>query len=118
MERYVLKEYVENVLIVKINRPEALNSLNSELLSQLGEVFDEAASDDNVNAVIITGEGKAFVAGADIAQMSVLNAVQGKEFGKFGAAATSSSTKTIFLIIPSGVKISSAVLSSAIPVKK
>ena len=85
MERYVLKEYVENVLIVKINRPEALNSLNSELLSQLGEVFDEAASDDNVNAVIITGEGKAFVAGADIAQMSVLNAVQGKEFGKFGA---------------------------------
>ena len=85
MERYVLKEYVENVLIVKINRPEALNSLNSELLSQLGEVFDEAASDDNVNAVIITGEGKAFVAGADIAQMSVLNAVQGKEVGKFGA---------------------------------
>ena len=85
MERYVLKEYVENVLIVKINRPEALNSLNSELLSQLGEVFDEASSDDNVNAVIITGEGKAFVAGADIAQMSVLNAVQGKEFGKFGA---------------------------------
>lgn len=85
MERYVLKEYVENVLIVKINRPEALNSLNSELLSQLGEVFDEAASDDNVNTVIITGEGKAFVAGADIAQMSVLNAVQGKEFGKFGA---------------------------------
>lgn len=86
MEKFVLKEYVENILILKINRPEALNSLNTDLLRQLGEVIDEAANDDNVNVVIITGEGKAFVAGADIAQMSSLNAVKGKEFGKFGAS--------------------------------
>lgn len=86
MEKLVLKEYVDNILVVKINRPEALNSLNTELLGELGKVFDEAAKDDNVNVVIITGEGKAFVAGADIAQMSSLNAVKGKEFGQFGAS--------------------------------
>ncbi|WP_028829085.1 enoyl-CoA hydratase-related protein [Proteocatella sphenisci] len=86
MEKFILKEYIENVLVLKLNRPEALNSLNTDLLSQLGEAVDEAANDDNVNVIIITGQGKAFVAGADIAQMSVLNASEGKEFGKFGAS--------------------------------
>lgn len=85
MAKFVLKEYVENVLIIKINNPGALNALNSEVLSEIGEAFDEASKDSNVNAIILTGEGKAFVAGADISEMSTLNAEQGKAFGEHGA---------------------------------
>ncbi len=85
MLKFVLKEYVENVLIIKINNPGALNALNSEVLSEIGEAFDEASKDSNVNAIILTGEGKAFVAGADISEMSTLNAEQGKAFGEHGA---------------------------------
>lgn len=85
MSDFILKEYVENVLIIKINNPSALNALNSKVLSEIGEAFDEASKDSNVNAIILTGEGKAFVAGADIAEMSTLNAEQGKLFGEHGA---------------------------------
>lgn len=85
MSKFILKEYVENVLIIKINNPGALNALNSEVLTEIGEAFDEASKDDNVNAIILTGEGKAFVAGADISEMSTLNAEQGKLFGEHGA---------------------------------
>ena len=85
MSDFILKEYVENVLIIKINNPSALNALNSKVLSEIGEAFDEASKDSNVNAIILTGEGKAFVAGADIADMSTLNAEQGKLFGEHGA---------------------------------
>ncbi len=85
MAKFILKEYVENVLIIKINNPGALNALNSEVLSEIGEAFDEASKDNNVNAIILTGEGKAFVAGADISEMSTLNAEQGKIFGEHGA---------------------------------
>lgn len=85
MSDFILKEYVENVLVIKINNPSALNALNSKVLSEIGEAFDEASKDANVNAIILTGEGKAFVAGADIAEMSTLNAEQGKLFGEHGA---------------------------------
>ncbi|MGL5256723.1 MAG: enoyl-CoA hydratase-related protein [Proteocatella sp.] len=85
MLKFILKEYVENVLIIKINNPGALNALNSEVLTEIGQAFDEASKDDNINAIILTGEGKAFVAGADISEMSTLNAEQGKLFGEHGA---------------------------------
>lgn len=85
MLKFILKEYVGNVLIIKINNPGALNALNSEVLTEIGQAFDEASKDDNINAIILTGEGKAFVAGADISEMSTLNAEQGKLFGEHGA---------------------------------
>ncbi|MEG1313953.1 MAG: enoyl-CoA hydratase-related protein, partial [Bacilli bacterium] len=66
-----------NVAIVKLNRPEALNALNSETLREIDFVIDEISKDDKVYAVIITGEGKAFVAGADISEMKDLNALEG-----------------------------------------
>ncbi|MGB5822979.1 MAG: enoyl-CoA hydratase-related protein [Proteocatella sp.] len=85
MEKFVLKEYVENVLIIKVNKPSALNALSNDVLSDIGEAFDEAAADENINVIILTGEGKAFVAGADIAEMSTMNATEGKAFGEHGA---------------------------------
>ena len=74
----------DHVAILTIDRPKALNALNSEVLSDL-----EAAVDgldlDTVRAVIITGAGeKSFVAGADIGEMSALSKEEGEAFGKRG----------------------------------
>ena len=69
--------------IVTIDRPKALNALNEEVLKDLEAVFD-AIDIDKTRAVIITGEGKSFVAGADIGAMSTMTAEEGEAFGKFG----------------------------------
>ena len=67
-----------NIGYLMVNRPKALNALNTDVLNELQQVLAEIEADDNVKVVIVTGEGKAFVAGADIAQMSKLNAVEGR----------------------------------------
>lgn len=69
--------------IVTIDRPKALNALNEEVLKDLEATFD-AIDLDKTRAVIITGEGKSFVAGADIGAMSTMDAKEGEAFGKFG----------------------------------
>ncbi len=74
----------DGIGIITINRPKAMNALNTEVLSELGEAVAEFRYDSEVNVCIITGEGKAFVAGADIAEMAELDAVSGREFGRFG----------------------------------
>lgn len=73
------------IAIVTINRPKALNALNSDTLKDIETVVDELAKDDEVYAVIVTGAGeKAFVAGADITEMKDLNAIEGRKFGILG----------------------------------
>lgn len=74
-----------NIRIVKINNPQSMNALNSEVLSELDQAFYEIGNDPQTNVVILTGEGRAFVAGADISQMSTMNATQGKDFGVQGS---------------------------------
>ena len=76
----------DNICTVKINNPEALNALNSTILKELDAAFTAIGEDDDIDVVILTGEGRSFVAGADISQMSTLNAVEGKAFGELGAA--------------------------------
>lgn len=78
-------EKQERICIVRINNPEALNALNTKILVELSQAFDEIAADAQTDVVILTGEGRAFVAGADIAEMSVLKADEGKRFGRLGA---------------------------------
>lgn len=82
----LIVEKKEKICTVKINNPESMNALNSTILSELNAAFDEIASDSSISVVIITGEGRAFVAGADIAQMSTMNATEGKAFGVQGSA--------------------------------
>ena len=79
-------DILETVCIVRINRPDTLNALSSEVLMELGTVFDEIAENDSINVVILTGEGRSFVAGADIAEMSKFTAAEGKNFGELGAS--------------------------------
>ena len=81
---YVLFEQKEGYGIVTINRPAALNALNSKVLTELEDTFDSIDT-DVIRAVIITGAGeKSFVAGADIGEMSTLTEEEGEEFGKHG----------------------------------
>lgn len=70
--------------ILTISRPEALNALNTAALDELYSVASDIALRDDVRCLVITGEGKAFVAGADIAEMKNLNGTEGLEFGMRG----------------------------------
>lgn len=73
------------VRLLTVNRPDKLNALNAATLEALHQAFDEAAEDASVRAVILTGSGtKAFVAGADIAEMNALTPVQGRDFSLRG----------------------------------
>ena len=72
------------VAILTINRPEALNALNSQVLSDLDEAITKIEADDSVHAVILTGAGRSFVAGADIGEMKGFSARDGKKFGVHG----------------------------------
>lgn len=70
--------------IITINRPEALNALNSAVLDDLSAVLD-SVDQEAVRAIVITGAGdKSFVAGADIGEMSTLTKAEGEAFGKKG----------------------------------
>jgi enoyl-CoA hydratase len=66
----LLVEREPGVALVRLNRPEALNALNSTLLDELCEALDAFEADDDVRCVVLTGSEKAFAAGADIKQMS------------------------------------------------
>jgi len=61
-------ELSERVLTVTLNRPEALNTFNAAMMNELIAAFDRADADDEVRAVIVTGAGRAFCAGADLSQ--------------------------------------------------
>ena len=81
----VLLEKKGNIAVATINRPKALTALNSDVLTDLGELVDIVNADSEIRALIITGSGeKAFVAGADIGEMSTLTPEEGEAFGKHG----------------------------------
>ncbi len=73
-----------SLAILEINRPSALNALNEEVFAQLQSSFQTLEKEEGIRVVIITGQGKAFVAGADIAKMKELDANGAAKFGKLG----------------------------------
>ncbi|HVI31706.1 enoyl-CoA hydratase [Phenylobacterium sp.] len=66
----LIVEVKDGVSLVRLNRPDALNALNSILLGELAQALDAAEADDSVRCVVITGSERAFAAGADIKEMS------------------------------------------------
>jgi len=73
------------VRLIAVNRPDKLNALNAATLDALHAAFTQAANDPKVRAIVLTGSGpKAFVAGADIAEMAGLTPVQGRDFSLRG----------------------------------
>jgi len=72
---------------IRIDRPDKLNALNRQTVVELRAAFDAVAGDDNVRVVVLSGSGgKAFVAGADISELSVLSAIEARAFSRAGQA--------------------------------
>ena len=70
--------------IITMNRPEALNALSKAVFADLELALDQVEKDDNVHVIIITGAGRAFIAGADIAEMADMNVADGLAFSELG----------------------------------
>lgn len=66
----LIVEIEDHVALIKLNRPDALNALNTELLGELIEALESADANDKVRCIVLTGSEKAFAAGADIKEMS------------------------------------------------
>lgn len=66
----IIVETEDHICLIKLNRPDALNALNLELLGELGEALAEAQKNDKVRCIVVTGSEKAFAAGADIKMMA------------------------------------------------
>jgi enoyl-CoA hydratase len=75
----------DGILTVTVNRPDKLNALNQQVMSDLNSLMDEVAANNDIKSVILTGAGeKAFVAGADITEFAGADAEQGKALAKRG----------------------------------
>ena len=68
-EKNVLTEIREDIIIVTLNRPDALNALNDDLMDELSKIVDQYEENTDLKCLILTGSEKAFAAGADIKQM-------------------------------------------------
>lgn len=75
-----------HILKVALSRPDVLNALNQDMFHELHEVFTYAKVEHSIKALLITGEGKAFCAGADINRLAELNAITGQQFAEDGQA--------------------------------
>ncbi len=85
MEYTILKtEINDGIALVTISRPEAMNALNTRFFNEMDQLVSELSSNKEVKAMVITGEGKAFVAGADIAEMVDKNGEEGTAFSRLG----------------------------------
>jgi len=83
--RNLLVERSERLTTITVNRPDKLNALNHETLEELSAAFAEAAADRETGVVILTGAGtRAFVAGADIGELSKLDVLGAREFARHG----------------------------------
>ncbi|GBF34079.1 3-hydroxybutyryl-CoA dehydratase [Desulfocucumis palustris] len=81
----LLLEKEDNIALVTINRPKVLNALNDVVVSELEQIMEQLAADNEVRVIILTGAGeKSFVAGADIAFMSKLTPMEAKNFARKG----------------------------------
>ena len=84
MTSFVELKHDGHVSTLTIHRPDKLNALSREVLSDLSDAIVSLATADGVRAAVITGSGKAFVAGADIAAMKNMTEAEGREFGALG----------------------------------
>ena len=84
-ESNILIENTDSTRIITINRPNQLNALNSQTISELSESLKDAEKDSSVKVIILTGSGeKAFVAGADIKEFASFSVENGKKLSKQG----------------------------------
>ena len=81
----ILFEIKNHTALVTVNRPDKLNALNGQTIDELEDVFHSMKNNNEVFVVVVTGSGeKAFVAGADIAELNKLDVISAKEFSEKG----------------------------------
>ncbi len=81
----LIVEIENKIATITLNRPQALNALNKEMLAEISSFLDEAAENPEIKVIILTGSGeKSFVAGADIKEFSDFFGVQGEELARKG----------------------------------
>jgi enoyl-CoA hydratase len=81
----LLIEKENGIGILTINRPHVLNALNSQTVLEIGQAMTDLEEDEEVKVIIITGNGeKAFIAGGDISEMSVMDSMEGRKYGQLG----------------------------------
>ena len=86
MSQTVRFEKQDSIAIVTIDRPEALNALNGDVIAELEQVVTALENDRDVRCMILTGEGRSFVAGADIGEQYPLDLDGGRRWGQRGSA--------------------------------
>ena len=86
MSQTVRFEKQDSIAIVTIDRPEALNALNGDVIAELEQVVTALENDRDVRCLILTGEGRSFVAGADIGEQYPLDLDGGRRWGRRGSA--------------------------------
>ncbi|MEI6456646.1 MAG: enoyl-CoA hydratase-related protein [bacterium] len=85
MEYKILKDTISGgIAVLTISRPAAMNALNSDFFAEFNHYLDDISPREDIRVLVITGEGKAFVAGADIAEMANMTPEQGLSFSKKG----------------------------------
>jgi 3-hydroxypropionyl-coenzyme A dehydratase len=85
--KYIQLEPQGDIALIKINRPEALNAMNTDVISELSRTIDIIAADDGIKVVIITGAGeKSFCAGADISYMVSIEPMQAEKYASAAQA--------------------------------
>lgn len=82
----ILLEKQGDIATLTFSRPQALNALNQDMLMELSDAITEVERDDSISVLVLTGAGRAFIAGADIAQMRDLQAVEGRRFSNLGSS--------------------------------
>lgn len=80
----IIVEKKNSIGIIKINRPKALNALDKDTIHELLDAVTELENDKKIKSAILTGEGKAFIAGADIKQMKDMTSLEAREFAELG----------------------------------
>ena len=98
MDFEILKlERIESIGLVTISRPKAMNALNTRFFNEMDAMIEKVSGMPEIKVMVITGEGKAFVAGADIAEMVDKDQQQGANFRGWGKILSALSKKWRYL---------------------
>lgn len=84
--QFLLFEVADRIATITVNRPDKLNALNDATISELGRAIDEAIARDDVGGVLLTGAGRAFVAGADISELESQTPLEAQRRARAGQA--------------------------------
>lgn len=94
--KYIQLEPHGDIAVVKINRPEALNAMNVDVISELSRTIDILAADESIKVVILTGAGeRSFCAGADISFMVNIEPMQAEKYASAAQAVLNKDRKSV-----------------------